>query len=315
MLKRKLGKNGPELTVIGFGAWAIGGPWKWGWGKVDDNESIEAIRTALDNEINWIDTAAVYGLGHSEEVVAEAIKDRRKEVFVATKCGMVPDGKGGANINNHPNSIRKEIEDSLRRLQTDYVDLYQIHWPDPNVPVEDSWGEMVKIKQEGKARFIGVCNFDVNLLERCMKIEHVQSLQPPFSMLRRDVAKEILPYCEKNGIGVVAYSPMQAGLLTGNFHTKKLAEDDWRKNNPYFQEPYLSKALELVERLRPIAAKADKTVGNLAVAWVLSHSAITSAIVGARNKNQVLENIKAAEYVLTKEDLSEIEKLLKEFEL
>ncbi len=315
MLTRKLGKDGPELTVIGFGAWAIGGPWKWGWGKVNDEESIAAIKTALENGINWIDTAAVYGLGHSEEVVAKAVEHRRKEVFIATKCGMVPDGKGGADINNSPKSIRKEIEDSLRRLRTDYVDLYQIHWPDPNVPVEDSWEEMVKIKREGKARFIGVCNFDVPLLEKCMKIERVQSLQPPFSMLRRNVADEILPYCREKEIGVVAYSPMQAGLLTGTFHTKKIAEDDWRRSNSYFQEPYLSKALEFVERIRPLATKSNKSVGNLAVAWVLNNTAVTSAIVGARNKTQVLENIKAADYILKNDELEDIEKLLKEFGL
>ncbi|MEG8945869.1 aldo/keto reductase [Rosettibacter firmus] len=315
MNTRQLGKNGPFITTIGFGAWAIGGPWQYGWGKVDDEESIKAIHTALDKGINWIDTAAVYGFGHSEEVVGKAIKGIREEVFIATKCGMINDGKGNAVVNLKPDSIRKEIEDSLRRLQTDYIDLYQFHWPDPNTPVEDSWGTMIQLQEEGKVRYIGVCNFDVPLLERCMKIKHVQSLQPPYSLLRRDIEKEILPYCLKNEIGVVVYSPMQAGLLTGKFDMSKVAEDDWRRKNRMFQEPFLSKALEFVEKLRPIAAKANKTVGNLAVAWVLRNKAVTAAIVGARNSQQVLENINADDYQLDEEDVNKISALLEEMGL
>lgn len=315
MNKRQLGKNGPFITTIGFGAWAIGGPWQYGWGKVDDDESIKAIHTAIDNGINWIDTAAVYGFGHSEEVVGKAVKGIRHEVFIATKCGMINDGKGNAVVNLKPESIRKEIEESLRRLQTDYIDLYQFHWPDPNTPVEDSWGTMVELKKEGKVKFIGVCNFDVPLLKKCMEIERVQSLQPPYSLLRRDIEKEILPYCLQNEIGVVVYSPMQAGLLTGKFDINKIAEDDWRRKNKYFQEPYLSKALAFVEKLKPIAEKSNKTVGNLAVAWVLMNKAVTSAIVGARRSEQVMENIKADGYVLSEDELNEISKLLEEFEL
>ncbi len=314
MEKRKLGKNGPELTVIGFGAWAIGGPWEWGWGKVDDSESVRAIEVALDNGINWIDTAAVYGFGHSEKVVAKAVKGKRDKVFIATKCGLVNDGTGHAANNNKPESIRKEVEDSLRRLETDYIDLYQIHWPDPETPVEDSWQEMVKLKKEGKVKYIGVSNFDVSLLERCMSIEQVQSLQPPYSMIRREYEKEVLPYCLKNEIGVVAYSPMQAGLLTGKFDKNKLQPDDWRLKGNYFQEPLLSKALAVVERLKPIAARQNKTVGQMAIAWVLKNPSITSAIVGARNEKQVLENIKAAEYIMTNEEYNEIEKILTEYE-
>jgi len=315
MVKKQLGNNGPELTVIGFGAWAIGGPWQWGWGKVDDNESIQAIHSAIESGINWIDTAAVYGFGHSEEVVGEAIKDIRDKVFIATKCGMLNDGSGNAIINNSPESIRKECENSLKRLKTDYIDLYQIHWPDPNVEVEKSWEMMAKLKEEGKVKYIGVCNFDVPLMEKCMKIERVQSLQPPYSLLRRNIEEEILPYCLKNEIGVVAYSPMQAGLLTGKFDANKLAPDDWRRKGSYFREPYLSKALEFVERIRPIAQKKNVSVGNLAVAWVLSNPAITSAIVGARNSEQVKENILSADVELSQNELDEIQNILKEMEL
>jgi len=315
MLIRQLGKNGPNLTVMGFGAWAIGGPWQWGWGKVDDDESIKAIHAALDNGINWIDTAAVYGFGHSEKVVAKAVKGIRDKVFIATKCGLVNDGKGDAINNNSPDSIRKELEDSLIRLETDHIDLYQIHWPDPNVPVEDSWGTMVELQKEGKVRFIGVSNFDVQLLEKCMSIAQVQSLQPPFSMLNRNVGNEILPYCLKNEIGVVAYSPMQAGLLSGKFDMNRVAADDWRRKSPFFREPNLSKSLQLVEKLRAIAARSNKSVGNLAVAWVLRNPALTSAIVGARTEEQVIENINAGDYFLSKNEMEEIKEYLLESEL
>lgn len=315
MLTRQLGKDGPHLTVIGFGAWAIGGPWQWGWGNVDDKESIEAIHTAIELGINWIDTAAVYGYGHSEKVVGEAIKEIREKVFIATKCGMINDGSGNAVINNSPDNIRKECEESLKLLNTDYIDLYQIHWPDPNVDVEKSWEMLVKLKEEGKVKYIGVCNFDVPLLERCMKIERVQSLQPPYSLLKRNIESEILPYCLQNGIGVVPYSPMQAGLLTGKFDINKLAPDDWRRKGAFFREPYLSKALKFVDYLRPIAEKKNVSVGNLAVAWVLSHKAVTSAIVGARNSNQVKENIISANVELSSAELEEIRKILLELEL
>jgi aryl-alcohol dehydrogenase-like predicted oxidoreductase len=301
--KKILGKNGPQLSEIGFGAWAIGGPWEYGWGPVDDTESIKAIHRAIDLGINWIDTAAVYGLGHSEEVVAKALKGKRKEIFLATKCGMIWDANGHVTIHASASSIRKEIEASLKRLITDYIDLYQIHWPDPETPVEESWGELVRLKEEGKVRYIGVCNYDVPLLEKCNAIAPVQSLQPPYSMLRRQIEHEILPYCLKNEIGVVAYSPLQSGLLTGNFDIKRLAPDDWRRKNKYFQEPYLSKALSFVEKLKPIAEKYHKTVSQLAVAWVLKNPAVTSAIVGARKVEQVEENVGAAGFVISDSDM------------
>ncbi len=307
---RKLGINGPELTILGFGAWAIGGPWQWGWGKVDDNQSIDAIHSAINSGINWIDTAASYGFGHSEEVVAKAINGIREKIFIATKCGLVNDGAGNAVFNSDPKSIRKEVEDSLRRLNTDYIDLYQIHWPDPKTEIEKSWEMMAQLKAEGKVKYIGVSNYKVEHLERCMKIEHVQSLQPPYSMLVRDYEKEVFPYCKQNGIGVVVYSPMQAGLLTGKFDINKVADDDWRRKNKLFQEPYLTKALKFVDALKPIAEKYNHTVGHVALSWVLNNAAITSAIVGARNENQVKENINAADLILDTEDISFINKLL-----
>ena len=310
MKKRILGKNGPSLSEIGFGAWAIGGPWEYGWGLVDDKKSIEAIHRAIELGINWIDTSAVYGLGHSEEVVARALKEKRKDVFLATKCGMVWDDSRRMKIHASPKSIIKEIDDSLKRLQIDYIDLYQIHWHDPETPVEDSWGTLVRLKEEGKARYIGVCNYDVPLLEKCKAIAPVQSLQPPYSLLRRQIEKDILPYCMKNEIGVVAYSPMQAGLLSGKFDFNKLAPDDWRRNSKYFQEPYLSKAINFVEKMRPIAEKYKKTVGQIAVAWVLNHPPITSAIVGARTIEQVEGNIGASGFTLGVEDIQLIEKEL-----
>ncbi len=311
MQKRKLGTNGPELTVVGFGAWAIGGPWEFGWGAVDDSASIKAIHKALDLGINWIDTAAVYGLGHSEEVVAKAIAGNRDKVFLATKCGMVWDDNRKVRTHLGPSSIRKEIENSLRRLKTDHVDLYQFHWPDPQIAVEDSWQVMIDLKKEGKVRYIGVCNFDVQLLERCSLLAPVQSLQPPYSLLKQEVGAEILPYCRKNGIGVVSYSPMLSGLLTGKFDMKRLAPDDWRRKDWKFQEPLLSKELAFVERLRPIASKYGKTVGQLAVAWVNMNPAVTSSIVGARTDFQVEENVKS-DFVIEDADVAEIDKALAE---
>ncbi len=311
MEKRKLGRGGPELTVVGFGAWAIGGPWLYGWGAVDDEVSAGAIRKALDLGINWIDTAAVYGLGHSEEVVGKTIAGMRDKVFLATKCGMIWDDRRNVKIHLGPKSVRKEVEDSLKRLRTDYIDLYQFHWPDPETPVEESWQVMAELKKEGKVKYIGVCNFNVPLLSRCASVAPVQSLQPPYSLVMQEVAMEILPYCLQNGIGVVAYSPMMSGLLTGKFNMQRLAEDDWRRKDKKFQEPLLSKELALVENLRPIAAKYDKPVGNLAVAWVNMNPAITSSIVGARAVRQVEENV-GGDFRIDEADMQTIERLYKE---
>ncbi len=310
MQSRQLGSDGPLLTEIGFGAWAIGGPWEWGWGAVDDRESIDAIHRSLDAGINWVDTAAVYGLGHSEQVVARALAGRRDRVFLATKCGMVWDSRNRVRKSAAPKSIRKEIEESLRRLGTDYLDLYQIHWPDTRTPVEESWQEMVKIRDEGKARYIGVCNYRADLLDRCEKIGHVNSLQPIYNLLERGIETDSLPWCRAHGTGIVAYSPMQSGLLTGSFDMARLAPDDWRWKTDRFTEPALSHGLELVERLRPVASRYGKTVGQLAIAWVLRDGAVTSAIVGARRPSQALENIGGAGWKLSDPDLLAIEQLL-----
>ncbi len=309
MNTRQLGTDGPWLTEIGLGAWAIGGPWQWGWGAQEDEQSILTIHRALELGINWIDTAAVYGLGHSEEVVGRAIAGRREEVFIATKCGLVWDDRGRVRNNLRPESIMREAENSLRRLNVEVIDLYQIHWPDPNTPVEESWGALVRLQEKGLVRYIGVSNFDVPLLEKCEAIHHVNSLQPPYSLLRREVEVEILPWCRSHGVGVVAYSPMHSGLLTGKFDLSRLAPDDWRRKSPDFQEPQLSKNLAFVEALRPIAEKYGKTVGQLAIAWVLNHPAVTSAIVGARRPEQVEEIVGGAEWKIAAEDLQLIERL------
>jgi aryl-alcohol dehydrogenase-like predicted oxidoreductase len=311
MNTRQLGTNGPHLTEIGFGAWAIGGAWEYGWGKVDDNKSIDAIHKALDLGINWIDTAAVYGLGHSEEIVEKAVQGKRDKVFIATKCSQVWDENGKVRTHLGPTSMRKEIEASLRRLQTDYMDLHQIHWPDWDTPVEDSWNEMAKFKVEGKVRYIGVSNFGVDLLERCERITHVQSLQPIYNMLERGIEPEIISYCKAHGIGIVAYSPMQSGLLTGSFDMKKLPPDDWRiVHSEKFREPKFSGGLKLVEQLRPMAAGYNKTVGQLAINWVLRNGAVTSAIVGAKTASQVEQNVAAVGWEISDEDMRMIGEML-----
>ncbi len=316
MQTRQLGTGGPFLTEIGFGAWAIGGPWKFGWGPVDDRESIRAIQAALDGGVNWIDTAAVYGLGHSEEVVGRAIAGRRDRVFLATKCTQVWDAEGRVRTFAGAASIRREMEQSLRRLGTTFVDLYQMHWPDSSTPVEESWEEMVKLREEGKTRFIGVCNFGVDLLTRCEALAHVQSLQPIYNLLERDIEAEILPWCSAHGTGVVAYSPMQSGLLTGTFHRAALAPDDWRiVHSEKFREPKYSRGLALVEFLRPMAASYGLTVGQLAVAWVLMHAPLTSAIVGARTPLQVSGILGGAGRRLSPSDMEAIENYLRDHPL
>lgn len=316
MNTRQLGKNGPHLTEIGLGAWAIGGPWKFGWGPQDDKESIRTIHKALDLGINWIDTAAVYGLGHSEKIVGQAIKGRRDEIFVATKCGQPWDENQKVRRDNRPESIRKECEDSLQRLDIDVIDLYQIHWPDPHTDVEDSWGEMTRLKEEGKVRYIGVSNFGVDLLERCQKIHPVDSLQPPYSILHHakypEVGDEIIPWCERNGVGVVAYGPLQSGLLTGKFNHQKLeqlASDDWRRRSEFFKEPLFSQSMKVIEALKPIAENYGKSLAEFAIAWVLMNPAVTSAIVGARRPDQVEANIGGAGWNISDEDMTKIAQL------
>jgi len=315
---RKLGFTDLHLTTVGLGTWAIGGEWKWGWGPQDDAESIAAIRRALDLGINWIDTAAAYGLGHSEEVVGKAIAGRRDEVIVATKCGTRWDESSRQPFRSlKAESVRREAEASLRRLNVDVIDLYQIHWPDPDEEVEEGWGVIADLVKEGKVRYGGVSNFSVAQLERAQPIHAVASLQPPYSMLRRGAEDELLPYCAANEIGVVAYSPMQAGLLTGKFSRERvasLADTDWRKRNHLFNEPQLSANLALVERLRPIAGRNGITPAQLAIAWVLRRSEVTAAIVGGRRPAQVEEVVPAGDVELPAEDIAEIEALLEERE-
>jgi aryl-alcohol dehydrogenase-like predicted oxidoreductase len=311
--KRKLGKYGPELTTVGFGAWAVGGPWVFGWGPQDDQESINAIRKALELGLNWIDTAAAYGFGHSEEVVCKALDGiSREDVFIATKCGLLPNGDQPPKRNLAPENIRKEVEASLKRLGTEFIDLYQFHWPDSDsgAPVEESWTVMANLQKEGKVRFIGVSNFDVSLLERCEAVHHVDSCQPPYSLLNRSYEAEVLPWCLEHGVGVVAYSPMQSGLLTGAFDINRLAPDDWRRRGAHYKGEKLEKNLQFVEKIRPIAQKHDKTVGQLAVAWVLMNPAVTSAIVGARRPSQVEQNMGGMGWKLTAEEMSMIEDAL-----
>ncbi len=315
MTTRKLGNQGPYITTVGFGAWAAGGPWFAGWGQQDDDDSIRAMRRSIDLGCNWIDTAAVYGIGHSEEVVGKAIAGRRDEVFIFTKCGRIATATERPHSDLRPESIRKELEQSLKRLNVETIDLYQIHWPDmeTGTPLEESWGVLAEMKREGKVRWIGVSNFDVAQLQQCEAIAHIDSLQPPYSLLRQEVATEILPWCLQNGTGVIVYSPMQGGLLSGSFDISRVAEDDWRLRSPYFQEPNLSKNLAFVERLRPLAEKHSKTVGQLAIAWVLCNPAVTGAIVGARRPEQVEVNAGAMGWELTPEEQQRIETAYREF--
>ncbi len=319
MKPRQLGNSNLHLTPIGLGTWAMGGDgWAFAWGPQDDRASIAAIQRALDCGINWIDTAAVYGLGHAEELVGQALAGRRDNVIIATKCERVWDETTGA-IGKclKAESVKREVEASLRRLRTDVIDLYQIHWPEPDADIEEGWGALVELIRDGKVRYGGVSNFNLSQLRRAQAIHPVTSLQPPYSMLNRAVEKELLPYCAREGIGVAAYSPMQAGLLTGKFTRERAAalpSSDWRRRSPYFQEPQLSVNLQVAERLQPIARRHEITVAQLSLAWVLRRPEMTAAIVGARRPEQVEETVRAGEIRLAPEDLTEIENILLERE-
>jgi aryl-alcohol dehydrogenase-like predicted oxidoreductase len=310
MKTKQLGKSDLNITPIGFGAWAIGGSgWEFGWGKQDDKVSIGAIHRALELGINWIDTAAVYGMGHSERVVAAALKTwSGPKPYLFTKCGLHWDEQGHVHRDLKADSIRRECEDSLRRLNVDVIDLYQIHWPTDDL--EDGWNELVKLQKEGKVRWIGVSNFDVDQLGRADATARITSLQPPYSLIRREIESDILPYCRSNDIGVIVYSPMASGLLTGAMtrdRVAKLPASDWRSRDEEFNEPQLSKNLALVERLRKIGRKYGRPPGQVAVAWTLRSPGVTAAIVGARNAEQVEKNIGAAELLLTENDAAEIQ--------
>jgi aryl-alcohol dehydrogenase-like predicted oxidoreductase len=319
MQTRKLGNSNLQITPVGYGAWAVGGSgWQFAWGSQDDNDSIAAIHRALELGVNWIDTAAVYGLGHSEEVVARALKSwPGPRPYVFTKCGLRWDAKGQVQKILSPESIRGEVEDSLRRLSLDVIDLYQIHWPpDPDSPaLEQGWSALADLKRQGKVRWIGVSNFNVRQLKRARAIAPVTSLQPPYSLLHREVEDEILPYCLREGIGVIAYSPMASGLLTGAMtreRAARLPQDDWRRSNPDFTEPSLTRNLELVDRLREIAQRHNRTVGEVAIAWTLRNPAVTGAIVGARNAQQTDGVMRAGDLRLNDKEVSEIEDFLAE---
>jgi aryl-alcohol dehydrogenase-like predicted oxidoreductase len=316
MRTRKLGTSDLHLTTVGFGAWAIGGGgWAFGWGPQDDEESIRAIHRALDLGVNWIDTAAVYGLGHSEEVVARALADRRGQVIVATKCGLRWKEGGMIYPSLNAASVQREVEDSLRRLRAETLDLYQVHWPNPDREIEEGWAAMARLVEQGKVRHAAVSNFSVEQMRRAQRIHPITALQPPYSMVDRAVEREILPFCAEHGIGVVAYSPLQNGLLTGKFsreRMQRLESEDWRHGSPSFQEPNFERTLELVERLRPLAAEHGRTAAQLAVAWVLRRPEVTSAIVGARRPGQIEETAPAGDWELAGEDLERIERILEE---
>ena len=308
---RVLGNSDLHLTPIGYGAWAIGGGnWEFAWGAQDDNESLRTIERALDAGINWIDTAAIYGLGHSEEVVGKALKGRAYKPYVFTKCSMrwFPDGKIYRSLK--AGSLQEEIENSLRRLCVDTIDLYQIHWPDPEDEIEEGWETLAKFREQGKIRFIGVSNFSVEQMKRAQAIAPITSLQPPYSLLNRKVEAEILPFCAKHNIGAINYSPMVSGLLTGKMtadRIRNLPEDDWRKRSANFNDPKLSRNLALAGKLKEIGQRHGVEAGVVAVAWTLRNPAITAAIVGARRPDQVDGVLPAATFRLSTEEINEIE--------
>jgi aryl-alcohol dehydrogenase-like predicted oxidoreductase len=313
---RTLGNSDLQLTPIGFGAWAIGGGnWEFAWGPQDDEESIAAIHRALDLGINWIDTAAIYGLGHSEEVVAKAIKTSKHKPLVFTKCSMRWHADRSIYRSLKADSLREELEGSLRRLGVDTIDLYQIHWPNPEGEIEEGWETLNRFKEQGKVRWIGVSNFNVEQMKRVQKFGPVTSLQPPYSMLRRAIEAEILPFAQTNQIGVINYSPMVSGLLTGKMTAERVAAlpaDDWRRRAVEFNEPRLSRNLKLVELLREIGDGHGVSPGVVAVAWTLRHPAITAAIVGGRSPQQVEGMIPALTFRLTEEEYTRINRFLEQ---
>ena len=313
MQKVRFGKTDLQITPVGFGAWAIGGSgWRAAWGPQDDGEAVGAIQRAVELGVNWVDTAAVYGLGHSEELVAWALKGfpDSDRPYVFTKCSLVWDE--AADISNilKKDSVKRECEDSLERLQTDVIDLYQIHWPRPDEDVEEGWEALSELKDEGKVRHIGVSNFDANQMGRANGIAPVETLQPPYNMLRRGVEDEILPYARENDIGVIVYSPMASGLLTGRMtreRVENMPSDDWRRNNEQFNDPRLSQNLELVEKLREVGERHDKSPAEVAISWTLRHPAVSAAIVGGRRPDQVDGIVGAADFRLSDDEVEEIE--------
>jgi aryl-alcohol dehydrogenase-like predicted oxidoreductase len=296
---RKLGNSPLEVTVIGFGAWAIGGS---GWGKVDDNESVAAIRRSIELGVNFVDTAPIYGMGHSEEVVGKALVGLRDRVVLATKCGYVWDDAGNARRDLTPASIRREVAASLKRLRTDVIDLYQVHWPDPDTPIEETFTALAGIRKEGLVREIGVCNFTLEQLQEASKHAPLVSFQPGYNLIDRGIEKEIVPWCQKNGVGITAYAPMARGLLTGKFTREStFPKDDVRAHDPRFQGERFEALLGAVEVLRAEARKLGKTPGQVAIAWVIQRPGLTLAICGAKSPRQIEENVGGAGWELPSE--------------
>jgi aryl-alcohol dehydrogenase-like predicted oxidoreductase len=307
----RLGDTGLEITRVGFGAWAIGGDgYQFGWGTQDDDDSIAAIHHALERGINWIDTAAVYGLGRSERVIGRALEGIHDVPYVFTKASLIDQGAGKVGHSLKRDSIRREVEASLHRLGAEAIDLYQIHWPIPDEDIDEGWSAFAELKEQGLVRHIGVSNFDVEHLRRIQQIAPIETLQPPYSLVDRDAEDEILPYAERQGIGVIVYSPMASGLLTGRMsreRIERLPEDDWRKHDARFREPQLSRRLALIDRLRVVAARYDTTPGAVAVAWTLRNPAVNGAIVGFRRPDQIDPILAAAGLQLTAADVAQIE--------
>ena len=319
MQKRKLGWTDLELTAMGMGSYALGGAdWAFGWGAQDDADSIATYQRAVELGVNWIDTAAAYGLGHAEEVLGRALKGMSSKPYVATKCGLVWDQQGELGKALTKETVRAEVEDSLRRLGVDVIDLYQVHWPpDPDDSLEEGWAAMADLVKEGKVRYIGVSNFTVDQMKRCHAIHPIASLQPPYSLLMRGAEADLLGFCTSNNIGVVTYSPMQEGLLSGKMTKERadnLSADDHRRDIPFFQEPQLTHVLALVDGLREIAEKSGRTMAQLAIAWVLRRPEITAAIVGARRPDQIEGTVPAADWNLSESEMAAIDALLARYE-
>jgi aryl-alcohol dehydrogenase-like predicted oxidoreductase len=316
MQKRQLGNSDLQITALGVGAWAMGGAgWAFSWGAQDDSASIGAIHAALDKGINWIDTAAVYGLGHSEEVVGRALKGRSNRPYVFTKCERRWGQDRVIFKSLKRESIIGECEDSLRRLDIDVIDLYQIHWPEPEEDIEEGWAACAELQKTGKVRWIGVCNFNAAQMTRIQSIAPIASLQPPYSILSPEIEESILPHCEKNNIGVIVYSPMKSGLLSGAMSRERVAsmpEDDFRRRTPNYQEPLLTRNLNLAELLRRIGQRHGRTTGEVAIAWTLRNPVVTGAIVGMRSPSQVDGVIGAADFRLSNEEVAEIAAFMKQ---